>query len=168
MSTYSSIRTRGSTLKWIDLLNESVHTSDDQDIGDIEAVNRDFVVVKRGFVNVHRYYIPTNKIEGWDGNVLWLKMTQEEIKRNYQKDDVVPDPTRYLIKDYESFYRYAVYPPVEWTTARYTAPSSYPMPPPAATAEIAAEPQPWAYKCDLCGTTFRDDQELSKHVSTTH
>ncbi len=34
---------------WTGLINESVHTSDDKDIGDIEAVNRDFVVVKRGF-----------------------------------------------------------------------------------------------------------------------
>jgi hypothetical protein len=43
---------------WMDLINESVHTSDDIDIGDIMAVSWDFVVVKRGFVNVHYYYIP--------------------------------------------------------------------------------------------------------------
>jgi hypothetical protein len=162
VSTNSSIRTRGSALKWIDLLNESVHTSDDQDIGDIEAVNREFLVVKRGFINVHRYYIPTHKIDGWDGNVLWLKMTEEEIKSKYQKDDAVPDPARYLTKNYENFYRYAVYPPVGWTPARYVA-SSYLVPPAANSAE-----QPLVYKCDLCGTTFRDDQELNKHVSTTH
>jgi hypothetical protein len=35
---------------WIDLINESSHTSDDVDIGDIDAVSRDFIVVKRGFV----------------------------------------------------------------------------------------------------------------------
>jgi hypothetical protein len=29
---------------WTDLINESVHTSDDQDIGDIEAVSRNFIV----------------------------------------------------------------------------------------------------------------------------
>jgi hypothetical protein len=43
-------------LSWTNLIDESVHTSDDMDIGDIDAVNRDFVVVKRGFVNVHYYY----------------------------------------------------------------------------------------------------------------
>jgi hypothetical protein len=33
---------------WVDLINESVHTSDDIDIGgDIEAVSRDFIVVKQ-------------------------------------------------------------------------------------------------------------------------
>ncbi len=50
---------------WVDLINESVHTSDDIDIGDIEAVSRDFVVVKRGFVNVHYYYILSAGVEGW-------------------------------------------------------------------------------------------------------
>ena len=32
--------------KWIYLIDESVHTSDDIDIGDIEAVNNNFIVVK--------------------------------------------------------------------------------------------------------------------------
>ena len=32
---------------WMDVTNESVHTSDDVDIGDIEAINRNFLVVKR-------------------------------------------------------------------------------------------------------------------------
>jgi hypothetical protein len=64
---------------WIGLIDESVHTSDDIDIGDIDAVSRDFVVVKRGFVNVHYYYIPISKVEGWDGHVLWLKITEKEL-----------------------------------------------------------------------------------------
>jgi hypothetical protein len=66
---------------WIDLINESVHTSDDVDIGDVDGVSRDFIVVKRGFVNVHYYYIPLGKVEGWDGHVLWLKVPEEEIMR---------------------------------------------------------------------------------------
>ena len=66
---------------WIDLINESVHTSDDVDIGDIDAVSRDFIVVKRGFVNIHYYYIPIGKFEGWDGHVLWLKVPEEYVQK---------------------------------------------------------------------------------------
>jgi hypothetical protein len=55
---------------WTDLMNKSVHTSDDINISDISAVSRDFIVVKRGFVNVHYYYISISKVEGWDGRVL--------------------------------------------------------------------------------------------------
>ena len=39
---------------WTDLINGSVYTSDDVDIGDIEVSSRVFIVVKRGFV---RYII---------------------------------------------------------------------------------------------------------------
>ena len=49
---------------WTDVINKSVHTSDDQDIGDIEAVSRNFLAVKRRLVSVHRYYIPFHKVEG--------------------------------------------------------------------------------------------------------
>src|SRR5947208_15645726 len=84
---------------WIELINESVHTSDDIDVGDIDAVSRDFVVVKRGFVNVHYYHIPMSKVEGWDGHVLWLKVAESEVKGNYERDKI-PDPFRYYIKGY--------------------------------------------------------------------
>src|SRR5438067_10421483 len=73
-------------LTWTNLIDESVHTSDDMDIGDIDAVNRDFVVVKRGFVNIHYDYIPITKVEGWDGHILWLKITENVAKANYQRD----------------------------------------------------------------------------------
>jgi len=43
-------------------------------------VSRNFVVVMRGIINIHYYYIPINKVEAWDGNVLWLKITENEVK----------------------------------------------------------------------------------------
>lgn len=44
---------------WISMINESVHTNDDVDIGDVYAVNRNFVVAMRRLKNIHYYYIPT-------------------------------------------------------------------------------------------------------------
>lgn len=105
---------------WIGLIDESVHTFDDIDIGDIDAVSRDFVVVKRGFVNVHYYYIPISKVEGWDSHVLWLKITEEEVIRNYERD-LIPDPTRYYVKDYPA-YSTDHYPELTMIPSRYTRP----------------------------------------------
>jgi hypothetical protein len=90
---------------WISLINESVHTSDDIDIGDIYAVSRNFVVVKKGFVNVHYYYIPVTRVEGWDSNVLWLKVTEKEVKEKYERD-IIPDPNNYYVKDYPYYNTY--------------------------------------------------------------
>lgn len=49
---------------WTDLIRESIHMSKDQDIGDIEAINSNHIVVKGGLVDVHRYYVPLNRVEG--------------------------------------------------------------------------------------------------------
>ena len=143
-----------SKISWVDLVNESVHTSDDQDIGDIEAVSRDFIVVKRGFVNVHHYYIPVARVDGWDGDVLWLKMTEEEVKRNYERN-IPPDPYRYYVKDFP--YYAADYPPLLIIPQRYERPSYSNM---AETKNI--------YKCDICDKTFTTADDFSNHVKVAH
>jgi hypothetical protein len=80
--------------------NEVVHRIDNKDIRDIEAINRDFIVAKRGFVNTHYYYIPVSMVKKCrDGHVVWLKITEEEAKRGYQKE-IVLDQATYYIKDY--------------------------------------------------------------------
>ena len=38
-------------------------------------------------------------MKGWDGHVVWLETTEDEVKRDYQKD-TVPEPATYYIKDY--------------------------------------------------------------------
>jgi hypothetical protein len=103
---------------WISLINESVNTYDDIDIGDVYAVSRNFIVIKRGFVNVHYYYyIPIKKVEGWDGNVLWLKVTEEEVKEKYERD-IIPDPNNYFIKDYPYYTGFNSYNPTLPVIAR--------------------------------------------------
>lgn len=142
---------------WIDLINESVHTSDDVDIGDIAAVSRDFIVVKRGFVNVHYYNIPIGKVEGWDGSVLWLKVPEEYVKRNYERD-IMPDPSRYYVKDFPGYT--AIYPEVEIIMPKYSRP--------VYTTRNTTPEDFREYLCELCQTTFDTEDDLSQHVSTSH
>ncbi len=67
--------------------------------GDIEAANNNFVVVKRGFVNISYYYILQSKVEGWDGFALWLNIAEEDVKRNYERN-IPPDPAKYYLEDF--------------------------------------------------------------------
>lgn len=141
---------------WIDLINESVHTSDDIDIGDILALSRNFIVVKRGFVNIHYYYIPITKVEGWDGNVLWLKINESEVIKNYERDKV-PDPSQYYIKDYPR-YMTSHYPQLIIIPSKYNKPDYPTIVPPATDV-------PQIYRCDLCNAVFDYEEKLSEHVS---
>jgi hypothetical protein len=146
---------------WTGLINESVHTADDEDIGDIEAVNRDFVVVKKGFRNVHHYYIPADQVEGWDRDVLWLKATKDEVKQNYERGNA-PNPARYYMHARSTIqsppYDTTKLPELRILQTRYAEPSS---------AEFQAE-EPDVYRCDLCITSFRTEGELSNHVTEKH
>jgi hypothetical protein len=152
-----------SKIGWIDLIDEPVHTTDDIDIGDIDAVSRDFIVVKRGFVNVHYYYIPISKVEGWDGSVLWLKIPENEIKGNYERD-IVPDPSRYYVKDYPSNIA-TNYPDLVVIEPRYKKPVFTTRSP----SQISSKEEHAAsYKCDLCDTPFTTEDDLSKHVRSQH
>jgi hypothetical protein len=42
-----------------------VHTNNDVDIVDIDAVSRDFIVIKRGYINKHYYHNPISRGLGW-------------------------------------------------------------------------------------------------------
>jgi len=141
---------------WTDTINESVHTSDDQDIGDVEAVNRDFIVVKRGFVNVHRYFIPISKVQGWDGKVLWLSVPEETIKANYERG-LTPDPSTYYVKGEEDKYTGTQWKKFAKIEPRYTTPTY--------TAAPRKADEPPVYRCVLCDTIFGTDEEFSRHAA---
>ncbi|HZA69139.1 MAG TPA: hypothetical protein VE548_05510 [Nitrososphaeraceae archaeon] len=148
-----------SPAQWKDLIDESVHTSDDTDIGDIEAVSKSFVVVKRGFINIHYYYIPMTRIEGWDGHVLWLNVSEELVKKKYERDKP-PDPNYFYVKDFP--YYGVLYSPLPLIPSRFIAPSY---------ANIAKleESAPRAFLCNLCDQVFTSEHELNLHtISEAH
>jgi hypothetical protein len=150
---------------WTDLIGESVHASDDQDIGDIEAVSRNFIVVRKGLVNVSRYYIPLHRVEGWDGKVVWLKISEEEINTNYKRN-ITPDPYN---------YHYSSAPTVDPSNVVRRFQINMPKIPPRAQEErpfLVSEESPAedkrVFSCNLCNSNFDSDDELSTHVETNH
>ena len=145
-----------------DILDESVHTSDDQDIGDILAISRDFVVVKRGFRNVHYYYLPVSTIEGWDGHVVWLKITEDEVKRNFERHRP-PSSAGYYFKE---FLAGQPKRPIPEAIPRINMiPSDYKLP---GYDTLNAQESARINTCALCGSTFDGEDELSNHVGVKH
>ena len=146
--------------KWEDMIDQSVHTTDDVDIGDIDALSHDFVVVKRGYINEHYYYVPITKVEGWDGEVLWLKIKEDEVKSKYERQ-IVPDLSRYYIKGDYSDYS-TTFPDLKTISPKYEKPSR------KAAAIIPPDDPNRQYGCALCEKLFKTQDELSNHVATVH
>jgi hypothetical protein len=82
----------------MDLTKESVYVRKrkGKEIGEIEAVNSNTIVVKKGKRGGKYYYIPVDKVEGWDGHVVFLTITEDEAKQFESK--VKPNESEYFTK----------------------------------------------------------------------
>ena len=145
---------------WHSIINESVHTSDDHDIGNAHAVSRHFLVVRRGIVHVHYYYVPVNKVEGWDGRVLWLKVTEDEVKRSYERDRT-PDTSTYYMEEHPDYSLSSA--------PDYSFPSPLPLIPLKLSkyekeVKVPAGNVPRVHNCPLCNEIFQTQEELGNHV----
>lgn len=120
-------------------------------------------MIKRGFVSVHYYYIPISKVDSRDGNVLWLKIDEDEIKRKYEHS-IEPDSYRHYVKDYPyyapSYYPVSYNPILPIIPSRYLAPSKYKPTIEKETSNII--------QCDLCQTPFNTEDELNIHILEKH
>ena len=88
-----------STKSVMDLTKQSVYVRKrkGKEIGEIEAMNKDTIVVKKGKRGGKYYYIPIDRVEGWDGHVVSLTITEDEAKQFEKKDK--PDRSLYFTKD---------------------------------------------------------------------
>ncbi len=62
-------------IPWEEIIHKHVRTTDNIDIGDIDRVGNQFIVVREGVANVHMYYIPKKYIIKYDGSSLWLNLS---------------------------------------------------------------------------------------------
>jgi hypothetical protein len=144
---------------WLDMINQPVHTAEDVDIGDIDALSRDFVVVKRGYLKEHYYYIPMTKVEGWDdiNKVLWLKVAEDEVKKNYERE-IMPDPDRYYTKERRGYS--STFPELTEIPPKHQSPLR------EAATNYANDDK--RYGCALCKEKFEDEDKPNKHVAAVH
>ena len=64
----------GETLNipWEAIIHKRVKTSDNVDIGDIEQVGNEFIVVREGVARIRHYYIPKSYINNYDGSSVYV------------------------------------------------------------------------------------------------
>jgi hypothetical protein len=79
------------TIPWEDVIHKHVRTVDNIDIGDVDKVGNEFIVVREGVANVHMYYIPKQYITNYDGSSLWIDVTSGLVSPKFERED---EPTQ--------------------------------------------------------------------------
>jgi hypothetical protein len=78
-------------------------TSDSIDIGDVDQVGNNFIVVRQGVGNSTLYYIPKSFIDNYDGSCLYVAVPSGLVAAKFARDtDPTPEELERLGKEQPS------------------------------------------------------------------
>jgi uncharacterized protein (TIGR02271 family) len=76
-------------IPWNEIIKKEARGIDDADFGEIESVKSDYVLTEKGIIDKEFFSFPKNLVQGYDGNRVWFKVTEEEARNSYmQSKDV--------------------------------------------------------------------------------
>ena len=75
-----------SSIDWNDVIKKEARGNRDEDLGEVQEVGVDYVLVQKGIINKDKFYIPKNMVESYDGNYLRFSISEEDAKSRYLGD----------------------------------------------------------------------------------
>jgi len=78
--------TSTSNIDWNDVIKKEARGSDDEDLGEVQEVGSNYVLVQKGLLNKEKFYIPKDKVESYDGDKLRFRITEAEVQSKYMGD----------------------------------------------------------------------------------
>jgi uncharacterized protein (TIGR02271 family) len=75
-----------STIDWSDVIKKEARGRNDEDLGEVQEVGENYVLVQRGMINKDKFYIPRDLVESYDGDVLRFSISEEDAKSRFLGD----------------------------------------------------------------------------------
>jgi hypothetical protein len=85
---------------WTKLLNKSVYSIDGKKIGFLRKVVADYMLVKKGFVSLTKYFIPISLAESVSKKGIRIRVTAVEAKMKYSSTNM-----KNFVNDFESLHQ---------------------------------------------------------------
>jgi hypothetical protein len=73
-------------IPWDQLIHKHARTTDSVEIGYVERIGNEFIVVREGVSNVHIYYIPKTYIRDYDGSQLWIDAPSGLVRSKFERE----------------------------------------------------------------------------------
>lgn len=88
-------------ISWDTVIDKKVKSSDNQDLGKVHTITKDFVQTKEGLVSKKYYFIPKYYVQGYDGEHVWISLTKNDVKTKFERDNAPNDLKDFLPQDYD-------------------------------------------------------------------
>ena len=73
-----------SNIDWNDVIKKEARGLDDEDFGEVQEVSKGYVFVQKGIIDKEKFFIPQDKVESYDGDVLRFGISYDEALSTYQ------------------------------------------------------------------------------------
>src|SRR5918995_2179464 len=109
-------------ISWDESADKKVKSSDDNDLGKVQNVTKDYIQTKEGAVLKKSYFIPKYYVQGYDGDSIWVSLRKDEVKERFERENPPEDMSEFETPDYmqrrESIKKQ--YPEFDNNIPRYT------------------------------------------------
>jgi hypothetical protein len=68
---------------WEQLKGKKVKTNDGHDVGEIKEITQNSIRLEKGIVNKDKPWIPKYLADAYDGKVLWLVISNDDLAKGY-------------------------------------------------------------------------------------
>ncbi len=72
-------------MNWDDVIKKEARGINDANLGEVDEIQGDYIITKKGIVGKDRFYLPKNLAIRFDGHNLWFNITKDEAD-NYKRD----------------------------------------------------------------------------------
>ncbi len=84
----SNFNWKDDSIEWKDIIKKEARGYEKgDDLGEVQEIGQEFVVTERGRVKKNKFYLPKMLVAGYDGDVLWFNITEQEAEDNFKKDE---------------------------------------------------------------------------------
>jgi len=80
----------GSKINWKDVIKKEARGNNYEDLGNVQEVKDNYVIVQRGTIDKEKFYIPKDEAESYDGDILKFKFSEQELSK-YQDEPSFQD-----------------------------------------------------------------------------
>ncbi|MDW0168543.1 MAG: hypothetical protein QOK79_03275 [Nitrososphaeraceae archaeon] len=68
------------TIDWDKVIKKEARGLDDYDLGEVQEIDEERVITKKGVIDKDKFYLPRNKVNRFDGDKLWFEISKDEAK----------------------------------------------------------------------------------------
>ena len=72
-------------IEWDGVIKKEARGTNDEDFGEVQDIQGNYVLVQKGLINKEKFYIPKDQAESYDGDILRFRISQEELNQ-YQHE----------------------------------------------------------------------------------